>query len=327
MIRSAEDDRQYRRGMVLGLTMAEIMLLLIFLLLLVLAILLAVEKKHVREAERRAADIAKEEADVRKDRDQLREQLNQVQLADRKKYDLTKEYQKIKAERDELKTREDEAKSAMEVLEEIKAGRKDLDNAKAAVEMKRLIVMAHRIEQQTSALAPNDTSEEAMAKFEKAAAIGAEVLASGGTATDLLAKVAMCEQEAKQCEANYSELARVTRNSSGTKPSCWVDPETKKAQMLFIAKLSDGGIYLEPTDIPSRASEREALPLEELKVGVAYERKTFSRAGRKIYDWAESQDPPCRFYVDIEDDTGADQKERFQELFFGVQDVFYTRGY
>ncbi len=38
MIGSARDDKQFRRGVVLGLTMAEALLLLIFLLMLILGV-------------------------------------------------------------------------------------------------------------------------------------------------------------------------------------------------------------------------------------------------------------------------------------------------
>ena len=52
MIGSARDDKQFRRGVVLGLTMAEALLLLIFLLMLILGVRLKNQSTHIAALEK-----------------------------------------------------------------------------------------------------------------------------------------------------------------------------------------------------------------------------------------------------------------------------------
>jgi hypothetical protein len=120
MIGANEEDRQYRRGMVLGLTMAEIMLLLIFLLLHILAARLIEERKatqHFAE-ERDRAVAAKLEAEQRLAT--LQPLLDEMRRSNPKTYDITKEYTKAKQEAAAARKELAEAKSAMDVLEEMR---------------------------------------------------------------------------------------------------------------------------------------------------------------------------------------------------------------
>src|SRR4051794_33548908 len=91
MIGAREEDRQYRRGMVLGLTMAEIMLLLIFLLLLILAAKLVFDQKKIEAAE--TARIAAE-----KKLAFLDPILNQFKTGDPSTYNILQEWQKKQEE-------------------------------------------------------------------------------------------------------------------------------------------------------------------------------------------------------------------------------------
>src|SRR4051812_25040938 len=120
MIGASEEDRQYRRGVVLGLTMAEIMLLLIFLLLLILAAKLVEERKFAEAAaqERDLAVVEKLEAE--KKLASLEPLLEEIRRTNTKDYDITKEYQKVKEEAEEAKKQLAEAKSVMEILQEVK---------------------------------------------------------------------------------------------------------------------------------------------------------------------------------------------------------------
>src|SRR3954466_10977011 len=87
MIGSARDDKQFRRGVVLGLTMAEALLLLIFLLMLILGVRLKTQATHIAELE--------------KQRDEAQSTLVAMQpvldkLAKSQKFDITKDYVRVK---------------------------------------------------------------------------------------------------------------------------------------------------------------------------------------------------------------------------------------
>src|SRR5262245_28489358 len=111
MIGVREEDRQYRRGMVLGLTMAEIMLLLIFLLLMLLAAKLLADREAVKAAmDARDAAVA---AQIKAEEEAagLREVIEQFRLKDAEGYDLTKEYRKVEKELADTRKDLEEAKS------------------------------------------------------------------------------------------------------------------------------------------------------------------------------------------------------------------------
>jgi hypothetical protein len=86
MIGSARDDKQFRRGVVLGLTMAEALLLLIFLLMLILGIRLKTQSNEI--------------AALEKSRDEAQSTLLAMQpvfdkLSKTQKFDITKDYVRV----------------------------------------------------------------------------------------------------------------------------------------------------------------------------------------------------------------------------------------
>src|SRR5690242_21074910 len=86
MIGSARYDKQFRRGVVLGLTMAEALLLLIFLLMLILGVRLKTQSTRIAELE--------------KSRDAAQSSLIAMQpmldrLSRSQKFDITKDYVRV----------------------------------------------------------------------------------------------------------------------------------------------------------------------------------------------------------------------------------------
>src|SRR6185436_10827866 len=86
MIGSARDDKQFRRGVVLGLTMAEALLLLIFLLMLILGVRLKTQSTQIAELE--------------KARDEAQSSLVAIQpfmdkLSKNEKFDISKDYERV----------------------------------------------------------------------------------------------------------------------------------------------------------------------------------------------------------------------------------------
>ena len=320
MIGSREADRQYQRGMVLGLTMAEIMLLLIFLLLLLLAAKLVADSELLAEAERQRDDAVAAQIDTEQKYAFLEPILSQLKLKEKSTYDILQEWQKKQDKFADAERQVAEAKSAMELLEPVKKDNPGITNEDAKKEIERLAAIGREMEQQAKAFMPAAEPEAAIDHLKKAAEVGDGIMKSGKSPEDLLASAASCGKELKQCNANYSQLATIS--TTGTKPSCWVDPETKKPQYIFTAYLKDDGIYLRDNKVPGREAEQAGLPIAPLQFESAYEPREFTSAGQPIYAWSDGRDPSCRFYVRIEDQTGGD-KDRYKRLYNGVSNVFY----
>lgn len=322
MIGASEEDRQYRRGMVLGLTMAEIMLLLIFLLLLILAAKLVEERKFAETAaqERDRAVAAKTEAE--KKLAALEPLLEEIRRTNPEAYDITKEYQKAKAEADEAKKQLTAAKSAMEVLEEVRKHNPEMTQEEAARELARLAEVGRGMEEQAADLLPAAEPEEAIAHLQKAALIGDQAMKSGKSPEELLAG-ASCQQDLDVCKSGNIDLTQKLAKKGGTLPSCWVNALTGETQYIFTAYLRNDGIYLEDNKVPGRETEQAALPIKGFSFGGAYSAGEFSAAGQPILKWSSQQDPACRFYVRVYDLT-TNEKDRYVALKEkGVEQVFY----
>ena len=65
------EHKGYNRGLILGLTMAESMILLVFCLLLVAAAIILAEREKRQAAEVQVAELREQLAEIRRDRDDL----------------------------------------------------------------------------------------------------------------------------------------------------------------------------------------------------------------------------------------------------------------
>lgn len=294
MIGVREQDRQYRRGMVLGLTMAEIMLLLIFLLLLLLAAKLLADRKAVADAieERDRAVAAKEDAE--KKAAELEAVLRELKRKDSQQYDLFTEWQKATKELAETKEKLEEAETATELLEPV---------TKQAAEM-----------------SPDADPKQAMQHLQEAAMVGHQALSSGKSPDDLIAGAA-CQKDLQQCQASNAEVSKRLAAKGGTLPSCWVD-ENNRSQYIFNAEITDAGIILHDNKVAGHEEEQANLPIAPLKLERLYQSREFILDGQKLLEWSDSR--ACRFYVRLIDRMSND-KQRYKHLSEqGVQKVFYV---
>jgi hypothetical protein len=322
MIGVRDDDRQYRRGMVLGLTMAEIMLLLIFLLLLLLSAKLLADRKAVTDAvsERDRAIAAKVEAE--KKLAALDPILREIKRKNSEAYSILEEWQKAQEEFAETQKKLEEAQSAMELLEPVKKNKPDMNNVEAKAEAQRLIEVAQALERQAAEMSPDANPKEALEHLQEAAMVGDMALKSGKTPGDLIAG-ATCQKDLSQCKQSNVDMANKLALKGGTLPSCWVNDITGRPQYIFTAFLRPDGIYLQDNKIPGREAEQAKLPIAPLTFGRAYQASEFVHAGEKILQWSDQQKPACRFYVRIVDELPNDKLLYRQLSERGVERVFF----
>jgi hypothetical protein len=311
--------------MVLGLTMAEIMLLLIFLLLLILAARLISEQKAARLAAdaRDRAVAAQHEAEEKLAT--LQPLLDEIRRSNPTVYDITKEYTKVKQEAEAAKKQVEEAKSAMELLEEVRKAHPEMSKEEAARELERLADVGRKIQEQATELMPSAEPEEAIKHLQMAATVGDQAMKSGKTPEDLVPSAQRCQKDLAVCKAGNSDLTQKLAQKGGTLPPCWYDALTGDTQYIFTTYLRDDGIYLKNNRVPGREVDQAALPISSFEFGRAYSAWEFTKAGRDIRQYSAKQDPECRFYVLVYDETGND-KQRYVELKEkGVEQIFYIK--
>jgi hypothetical protein len=312
MIGSARDDKQFRRGVVLGLTMAEALLLLIFLLMLILGVRLKTQSTHI--------------ADLEKQRDEARSTLVAMQpvfdkLAKSEKFDITKDYVRMQQQLADANARLKDAALSVDLVHQVAS----LAPADATPEeMTKALLNEAAIGRQVldaaQRFAPDLPPEQAVAALVNAATIG-QSLKGGGTPDELLAAAGTCKADLQSCKNQTTYLnTRLNANTGGFDlPPCWVDTKGK-IQYIFDASLTDDGIYVENKTVAGREEDQEKLPLARAVYGEPLGPGDFASAFSPLLRW--SNEHGCRFYVRLYDDMRDSDRAAYKELRGTVEGYF-----
>jgi hypothetical protein len=295
MQRVLEDDRQYRRGVVLGLTMAEIMLLLIFLLMLLLAIRLGQEREKRLEAEKQVADYMAAVKQVPSGIDDPKE--------------FFKDYVKLKADLDQAKLQLERAKSYLALVETMK----QLDPRLSDEEARKKIDEETRLGTVLMAAAGDKDPEQYLKELEKTQQ---DLQAAGLDPDSFITSAGQCKDQLTTCS---NQLAS-TGVRPGDPPVCWKD-EKGKSQSLFEVTLESDGIHVKDLKTPGREAEQASLPLSDFRFGQPMTAAEFRAAGRKVR--ALSEGKYCRYLVQLVRDPSLQDADRADELRRAVEDIFY----
>jgi hypothetical protein len=305
--RDYSDSDQYRRGVVLGFTVAEIILLILFALLLALAGLLLNNRKDV------------ERANAINDRfDSIISSLNlsNSSLVLKKINDVLDEnidYQrKIKEIENKLRVQS----LPDDVYAEIRAQKIDLTTKEG--KQKFLDIL-------TSALAAQKEFKknggEVSKHFESACRAGfqlSEVLGKDKKPGDILDKV---KDSNARSEYWQSQAARC--GLAGVLPPCYRESNNEPIPYLYDARIKSDGVVLINT-VPEKYKARfnsdfPNLPQENTTLSLI----NFSSSTSQFLKFGEKNS--CRFYVVAYDDTLAHEKDRLKQLLKAIEGNFYKK--
>ncbi len=228
------DHREYRRGVILGLTLAEILVLLVFLLLLSTGAVLARRDKEVLELRadveryqsllQPALDVAHQAGVDIKDTDELVALLQKGKDADRLGRELERTTSALAQVREEAARAESEVGKLKAVLDGMSAGQREtLDKA---------------------------ADDDALAAVLKRAGAGA-----GRPSEQIKPLVAKDLNLTGQNAQMRAELARLKGNGGSGLPYCWTTLEGRPLYMLRV-ELQDDGVLVH--DIQPRPKPEDA---------------------------------------------------------------------
>lgn len=327
------ENSSYRAGLILGLTMAEIMLLLLFALMLIIGASWAVQKKEIAERDRRIGDMTARLAAV-----------GRLTGPDGKLLPIDKILDDNARMMSELETYEDSFRdmrrglpkaTPKEILERVrklveadaKMGHpppEDLPKKFEEAKMLEAALPGKTPEQIAKTLdaakaldgrSPEETAEALKAvdalKKEMPGQTPkqiAEAAAAGKALKDLPMKPGETPAEALRSliAANNNLVGQnkilIEKNKllSGGKgnqfPSCWATPEGKE-EAIFMVTFNEFGIETEERDLPNRVDDRLTLAaqLSNVRYNTTVDRAEFARMMRPIYQWSVEHD--CRFHV------------------------------
>ena len=312
MIGSARDDKQFRRGVVLGLTMAEALLLLIFLLMLILGIRLKTQSTHIAELE--------------KQRDEAQSTLVAMQpvfekLSKSQKFDITRDYVRMKQQLADANARLKDAELSVDLVQQAAALAPDSATPEEATKaiLKEAAIGRAALDA-AQRFQPDLPPEKAVSALINAATIG-QALKSGGTPDALLAAAGACMADLQSCKNQTTYLNGKLNGKTGgfDLPPCWVD-NRGKIQYIFDASLTDAGIYVEDKSVSGREDDQDKLPLDHARYGEPLGPGEFATEFSPLLKW--SNDHGCRFYVRLYDDMRDGDRAEYKELRGTVEGYF-----
>ena len=317
-------ERAFPRGLVLGLTMAETAILVIFVLLLALTALLGREADRRRAAEQDLEKIRLVLADERgldaealledrSDADDWRELVRDVEgeMPDPSPETISSRLRDHRALDEALRAAGVEpTPETLQDLAEIEEARHETDLT--ADEVRDAIEAYPALDE---ALRARD-GEPAAQTVEQLVRDAQRWRDNAGEHVDPAAELDRAYQRIERLEAQ-------ARGGGGTDhPSCWYDADGTVAYLFDVA-LTEAGYLLQPARAPRHERAREDLrrELAPVRTGRMLTPAQFQEQTRPVYDWSAAED--CRFFVRAFDLTAADQKELYKERMLLLESRFY----
>jgi len=308
------DDLENRRGLTLGLTLAEVLLLLLFVVMLALgARMMTME----REQQTARAIFERENAQLRRANADLTSALHGLRA-------IGSNVDSLKAADAAVATAvEIDPNNPAEVLVRAVATLKRLGTDTRPDQVRPLSDMLSDSEKLkaldkaiglATQLNPNDPAEA----LTRAAAVLSRLGAD--TTPEEVMPIQQILSMSSKLDRAVSERDNLMHTGNGlTYPSCWRTAEGK-TEYMFDITIQDGGLIARNAT-PSRAGD----PALQLVAGVARNEligeSAFRSGTAELFNYSKGQN--CRFYSIVRDDTGPKSKVRYKELRSMVENRFY----
>jgi len=310
MVPQSTNDREHRRGLVLGLTLAEIMLLLLFLVMLGLGNLLA---------------------DRLKENESLREEKNAAEQKTKDLERLTKlsptEREKLLARIEKIDQLEDEAKRLAGLVSNLQSQLTEAQNKseaaeKAIREFRSVIEIARRIN-------PEDPPAALRRGLELLDVVGSTTMPDqlkdraqlSAENEELKKRLADAGTDRDKFRRERDHLMQRAGGRGMDWPACWI-AENNKAEFIFDVTILDSGYLVRDAAPAGRASDPAWKSVGQFQRNVPITREEFRAALGPLYNWSVANE--CRFYVYLRDRTGPTNKPTYIRLRTEVEGFFYV---
>lgn len=312
MATRAADEREQRRGLILGLTLAEVLLLLLFLLLLVLG-------SQIRTWRERYEMLGQTLDDLKP----MQAALASSGVSDvRNVQELVERFQKLQAtEKEVSRLRSDNA--------ELRSENADLSKQSELTKSLRLI-SKDRVPEVTdllrraSEIDPNDPPAFLKRSLDVMDRLGrgttpeqVKPLSEMASSKELEEKLGSLEADRDKIRRERDNLMRGPGNGL-TYPSCWTT-STGQTEYIFDVTLGDTGVLVRNAT-PARANDPAWSLVGQFSREAMINENVFIGATKKLFESSVAQ--KCRYYAIIRDATGG-SKARYKHLQQLIQGNFY----
>jgi hypothetical protein len=285
----ARDNATYRKGLVLGLTLAELGILVIFVLLLAFGAALLGKDREIAELKRA---VPEEKASARVER-MLREKAADPVAA-----------RSLARELINSAVRQDAVASAEAKLKQADAAVTKAEQAAGT--------------DKTAAKPPSPASKSGDQsnmdqRGEELRRRIADIAADKIYSTKL-------ENERLKGSMAYATRRLQALGKGSEQPACWAT-RAGAPEYIFDVTLTSAGIVTQDRALPNRRNEQARLPLSGMNYGRTLQGPAFQAMTKPLFDWGEAHG--CRFFVTVTDRTGAAEKRRYKTLLLWVEGHFY----
>ncbi len=124
-----------------------------------------------------------------------------------------------------------------------------------------------------------------------------------------------------RANARIAELEGQVGGSGTDHPSCWYDADNSVAYLFDVALTDDGFVLRAANVLPEHRNEFASLPLDGVVTGRTLTASQFVVQTRPLFQWSVGHD--CRFFVRAFDLTATDQKELYKRRMRTLESHFY----
>jgi hypothetical protein len=308
------DEREQRRGLILGLTLAEILLLLLFLLLLAFSAKLQRVKHDADDANVKLARLSLSLEQLRPLQAALLgagasgiTSVEQLAIRFQHMAEVEQENARLKQDNASLSQVSDLTKTlGLEASDKLKS---------LALSM----TMASKIN-------PNDPPAALKRALDVLEKLGSTTkpedvrpLSEMKSTFDAVAKLTTLEAQRDKLQEDVNNLMRV--GNGLTYPSCWKKKPSGQTEYIFDITFYDSGIIVSDAT-PGRSKDPAWSMVSNLSRGKMISEQSFITATSRLADWSKRPEQNCRFYVIERDATGND-KQRYVRLRQTIESSFY----
>lgn len=306
------DEREQRRGLILGLSLAEVLLLLLFLLLLLLVNKVQQSRERAERAEQGKEQVSAALAELKPLQQALMlggaRDVNSVQQ-------LIVRFQNLQKLEQEL------AAARLENAELTKQSELFKSFGLASDEKLSSVATAIR---RAAEIDPNDPPTILKRAMDVLDRLGpttqpnqVKPLSQMVAGPEADKKIAELEAEKDQLTRERNNLMRI--GNGLTYPSCWTTA-AGQTEYIFDVTLTDTGVRVRNAT-PSRASDAAWGLVGAFPRDTEVNESTFISSTKGLFEWSKRQS--CRFYTIVRDATGPTNKLRYKKLRQMVEGNFY----
>lgn len=307
-----DQNRAYRKGLILGFTMAEISILIIFCLLLATSFLIQKKTKII--------DTLQQENN----------KLNQVKVkldewtknssSQMKFDDLFQELVRSKSQAEKINKLQADLEKRLSEVDELKVIKSTLENNASNKSIKETFSELVADAQYTKEL--KESLNNTFIKDHSAKEI-AEIINSSGKLTEVVTEKMNALVEIERLKGQLANVhTKLEAFGKGADwPACWADSTTGKPEYIFEIDLTSSGLVIHDRHVPSRVNDQKSLPISTINFDKNLTQRDFLAQTLPLFQWSKQHN--CRFYVIAKDDTPSDQKNTYKAMLRSIESHFY----